>query len=177
MHACSCQRGGAAAAPRVAGGRLPSAAGSSSKKAPSCVRPCACCRAPRDTQHTRHLVLGELRWLSFRWAEALLKIARMTLTIKRDGNWSSFQLANSALPLSVTSSAIAPSARIPFPTQSIGGPQVHRMTGCSTCTPPQNHLSGEASAMSWHDHSSLLCICSPLAQRSTHARTRPQKPN
>ena len=36
----------------------------------------------------------------------------MTLTIKRDGNWSSFQLANSALPLSVTSSAIAPSARI-----------------------------------------------------------------
>ena len=46
------------------------------------------------------------------WAEALLKIARMTLTIKCDGNWSSFQLANSALPLSVTSSAIAPSARI-----------------------------------------------------------------
>ena len=46
------------------------------------------------------------------WAEALLKIARMTLTIKRDGNWSSFQLANSALPLSVTSSAIAPSARM-----------------------------------------------------------------
>ena len=36
----------------------------------------------------------------------------MTLTIKRDGNWSSFQLANSALPLSVTSSAIAPSARM-----------------------------------------------------------------
>ena len=46
------------------------------------------------------------------WAEARLKIARMTLTIKRDGNWSSFQLANSALPLSVTSSAIAPSARM-----------------------------------------------------------------
>ena len=49
---------------------------------------------------------------SYNWAEARLKIARMTLTIKRDGNWSSFQLANSALPLSVTSSAIAPSARI-----------------------------------------------------------------
>ena len=46
------------------------------------------------------------------WAEAPIKIARMTLTIKRDGNWSSFQLANSALPLSVTSSAIAPSARM-----------------------------------------------------------------
>ena len=48
-----------------------------------------------------------------RWAEARIKIARMTLTIKLDGNWSSFQLANSAPPLSVTDSAIAPSARIP----------------------------------------------------------------
>ena len=46
------------------------------------------------------------------WAEARLKIARMTLTIKLDGNWSSFQLANSAPPLSVTDSAIAPSARM-----------------------------------------------------------------
>ena len=36
----------------------------------------------------------------------------MTLTIKPDGNWSSFQLANSAPPLSVTGSAIAPSARM-----------------------------------------------------------------
>ena len=47
------------------------------------------------------------------WAEARVKIARVTLTIKLDGNWSSFQLANSAPPLSVTDSAIAPSARIP----------------------------------------------------------------
>jgi hypothetical protein len=47
-----------------------------------------------------------------RWAEAPIKIARMTLTIKLDGNWSSFQLANSAPPLSVTDSAIAPSARM-----------------------------------------------------------------
>lgn len=47
------------------------------------------------------------------WAEAHVKIARMTLTIKLDGNWSSFQLANSAPPLSVTDSAIAPSARMP----------------------------------------------------------------
>jgi hypothetical protein len=46
------------------------------------------------------------------WAEAPEKIARMTLTIKLDGNWSSFQLANSAPPLSVTDSAIAPSARM-----------------------------------------------------------------
>ncbi len=49
---------------------------------------------------------------AFCWAEALIKIARMTLTIKLDGNWSSFQLANSAPPLSVTGSAIAPSARM-----------------------------------------------------------------
>ena len=36
----------------------------------------------------------------------------MTLTVKLDRNWSSFQLANSAPPLSVTGSAIAPSARM-----------------------------------------------------------------
>ena len=46
------------------------------------------------------------------WAEARVKIARMNLTFKLDGNWSSFQLANSAPPLSVTDSAIAPSARM-----------------------------------------------------------------
>ena len=46
------------------------------------------------------------------WAEARVKIARMTLTVKLDWNWNSFQLANSAPPLSVTDSAIAPSARI-----------------------------------------------------------------
>ena len=45
------------------------------------------------------------------WAEARVKIARMTLTIKLDRNWRSFQLANSAPPLSVTDSAIAPSAK------------------------------------------------------------------
>ena len=46
------------------------------------------------------------------WAEAHIKITRMTLTIKLDRNWSSFQLANSTPPLSVDGSAIAPSARI-----------------------------------------------------------------
>ena len=46
------------------------------------------------------------------WAEAPLKIARMTLTIKLDRNWSSFQLANNTPPLSVTGSVIAPSARM-----------------------------------------------------------------
>ena len=46
------------------------------------------------------------------WAEAHIKIARMTLTIKLDGNWNSFQLANNTPPLGVTGSVIAPSARI-----------------------------------------------------------------
>ena len=55
------------------------------------------------------------------WAEAHIKIARMTLTIKLDGNWSSFQLANSAPPLSVTDSAIAPSARMPISCASGAG--------------------------------------------------------
>ena len=50
--------------------------------------------------------------LNICWAEARIKIARMTLTIKLDRNWSSFQLANSAPLLSVTDSAIAPSARM-----------------------------------------------------------------
>ena len=36
----------------------------------------------------------------------------MTLTVKLDGNWNSFQVANSAPPVSVTDSAIAPSARM-----------------------------------------------------------------
>ena len=59
----------------------------------------------------RALLCGGGLW-SKRWAEAHEKIARMTLTIKLDRNWSSFQLANSAPPLSVTDSAIAPSARM-----------------------------------------------------------------
>ena len=41
-----------------------------------------------------------------------VNIARMALTIKLVRNWRSFQLANSAPPLSVTDSAIAPSARM-----------------------------------------------------------------
>ena len=56
------------------------------------------------------------------WAEAPIKIARMTLTIKLDGNWSSFQLANSTPPQSVIDRAIAPSARIPFQDRSEGRP-------------------------------------------------------
>ena len=48
------------------------------------------------------------------WAEARIKIARMILTIKLDWNWSSFQLANIALPQNVMRCDIAPSARILF---------------------------------------------------------------
>ena len=50
--------------------------------------------------------------VSRRWADAHIKIARMTLTIKLDRNWNSFPLANRAPPLSVTDGPIAPSARM-----------------------------------------------------------------
>ena len=65
-------------------------------------------RAHRDVPHGKPCQSSAM----LSWAEAPIKIARMTLTIKLDGNWSSFQLANSAPPLSVTDSAIAPSARM-----------------------------------------------------------------
>ena len=65
------------------------------------VRICICSKSP-----------CERRRPPVRWAEARIKIARMTLTIKLDGNWSSFQIANSTPPLCVTDSAIAPSARM-----------------------------------------------------------------
>ena len=69
---------------------------------------CHTCTCPR-----RQSTLGSgIPLTRLSWAEARVKIARMTLTIKLDGNWSSFQLANSAPPLSVTGSAIAPSARM-----------------------------------------------------------------
>ena len=47
------------------------------------------------------------------WAEAHIQIARMTLTIRLDRTWNSFQVASSEPPLSVTDSAIAPSERMP----------------------------------------------------------------
>ena len=66
------------------------------------------------------------------WAEARVKIARMTLTIKLDGNWSSFQLANCAPPLGVTDSAIAPSARM---LRAWQGPRLKLTKKRSTCLP------------------------------------------
>ena len=76
------------------------------------------CRSLRATGHgscfaSRATVTANRKPLLQRcWAEAPVKIARMTLTAKLDGNWSSFQLANNTPPLSVTGSVIAPSARI-----------------------------------------------------------------
>ena len=49
----------------------------------------------------------------FDWAEAHIQIASMTLTIKLDRNWHSFQLTSSAPPLTISDSDIAPSARLP----------------------------------------------------------------
>ena len=64
-----------------------------------------------DVGASRHADIG-VNLDTLRWAEALVKNTRMTLTVKLDRNWSSFQLANSAHPLSVTDSAIASSARM-----------------------------------------------------------------
>ena len=77
------------------------------------LRPCSQCMA--FDSHVLQSVITKLHLnnISNGWAEARIKITRMILTIKLDRNWSSFQLANSAPPLSVTGSAIAPSARIP----------------------------------------------------------------
>ena len=57
-----------------------------------------------------------------RWAEANIKTARATLTIKLGKHWNSFQLEHRAPPLSVTDSSIAPSARM------IASPLVHFCT-------------------------------------------------
>ena len=70
------------------------------------------------------------------WAEARVKIARMTLTIKLDGNWSSFQLANNTPPLSVTGSVIAPSARMAQARLPMGPHAYH--PGVVLSLPPPN---------------------------------------
>ena len=62
---------------------------------------CPATKAP-PRQHSQNYRISTTPRRS--WAEAHIKIARMTLTIKLDRNWSSFQLANSAPPLSVTDS-------------------------------------------------------------------------
>ena len=83
---------------------------SESTDSPSRQRTRHCSEQQQDWEHRQRRPTCKV--MSICWAEAPIKIARMTLTIKLDGNWSSFQLANSAPPLSVTGSAIAPSARM-----------------------------------------------------------------
>ena len=85
---------------------------------------CHTCTCPR-----RQSTLGNgIPLTRFSWTEARVKIARMTLTIKLDRNWSSFQLANSAPPLNVTDSAIAPSARTFFSSCSPRSYPTHPLT-------------------------------------------------
>jgi hypothetical protein len=91
------------------------------------------------------------------WAEAHIKIARMTLTIKLDRNWSSFQLANSAPPLSVTDSAIAPSARIQAP-QGFHAPN------------PENFYIGASLASSCPSEAVLAKVPAPTHQDVHTAR-------
>ena len=77
------------------------------------------------------------------------KNTRMTLTIKLDRNWSSFQLANSAPPLSVTDSAIAPSARM------------HNQCGVRTDTNKCNNVVFVRTlcAHTQHEFKHLCCCC------------------
>ena len=70
------------------------------------------------------------------WAKALVKIARMILTIKLDGNWNSFQLANNTPPLSVTGSVIAPSARMLL--IALARCQPRGTDGTHVCCAPRN---------------------------------------
>ena len=77
----------------------------------------ALCNITQSLLHVKHW--GDLSQRTktaddlFGWAEAHIQIATMTLTIKLDRNWNSFQPTNSAPSLIVTDSAIAPSARMP----------------------------------------------------------------
>ena len=99
------------------------------------------------------------------WAEAPIKIARMTLTIKLDGNWSSFQLANSAPPLCVTDSAIAPSARM----SCVGLFLAHQfILGCGAVS-VQRHVSKRAHthkhAMTQHGRKLMCWLRSSVGTR------------
>ena len=77
----------------------------------------ALCNITQSLLHVKHG--GDLSQIKktaddlFDWAGDHIQIASMTLTIKLDRNWNSFQPTNSAPPLTVTDSAIAPSARMP----------------------------------------------------------------
>ena len=78
------------------------------------------------------------------WAEAHIKIARMTLTAKLDGNWNSFQLANNTPPLGVTGSVIAPSARMPSEESKALFPRTCLKQLLPMCAPNWEHAHGRA---------------------------------
>ena len=90
----------------------------------------------------------------------------MTLTIKLDGNWSSFQLANSAPPLSVTDSALAPSARIaalnPFDVPSLQ--EIWAGTACKQFDiAPHSKIAGKtAIKFAYHRCNSYILYCCSL---------------
>ena len=87
----------------------PRGTGSSGRvEAPSC----AVRHGGEQTTRAHVQVAGEASSYAISWDIAHQKIARMTLTVRLDWNWSSFQLAISASPLGVTASANAPSARM-----------------------------------------------------------------
>ena len=111
------------------------------------------------------------------WAEARVKIARVTLTIKLDGNWNSFQLANSAPPLSVTDSAIAPSARIDqkrlqkqanFINNTMHRPGKHRRQ--NTTTAPHAHKQPSTSPRAQNKNRVIEKICRRVAKGQRVAR-------
>jgi hypothetical protein len=81
----------------------------------------------------------------------------MTLTIKLDRNWSSFQLANSAPPLSVTDSAIAPSARMVANMAGQRDNLANCAAYCISCA--RGHTHGLSSA---HALSNVLASCKRL---------------
>ena len=127
-------------------------------------------------KRAHHLDLSNFQSLC--WAEAHIKIARMTLTIKLDRNWSSFQLANSAPPLSVTDSAIAPSARMVdagfwhwrWTSTDVFGLSLFR----GDCPSPPSHLTqwARGSTERWIRDGRLFCLwLSERVPPSRHAET------
>ena len=89
-----------------------------------------------------------IRGDSYRSAWRPLKIASTADGSDENGNWSSFQLANSAPPLSVTGSAIAPSARMrPARVQQRQPTAVGEPCGkCGTCGTRRSPRGGIAMA-------------------------------
>ena len=117
---------------------------------------CHTCTCPR-----RQSMLGSgIPLARLSWAEARVKIARMTLTIKLDGNWSSFQLANSAPPLSITV------ALLPLP-------QGCSFSSCSPRSYPTHPLTFP-SALAFN-YLSLPHFTTPISFRQQLEHKAPQK--